>query len=308
VSNKYITCLSSTSEAPVTVLCFPHAGGGSFRYRAWHNRLSDQAEILIPNLPGRERRIHESAYDNLSRVTEEILPHLSPWFEKPVFLAGISYGALLAYEMAVRLEKQGVKIRGLLVASQRAPNQPLETLNWNALSEADLISKLVEIGGLELTMANDPEFRQLFLPTIRADLQASYSYCTQEKTKLNCPVHVWHGLVDPAIREKEILGWAEITSGKVTYRDINAGHFLTKQKEDLWLDDLQNFFSQRESDLLKSNDYLTEMTRKNFNKLGLHKIAHLDVPLADHMAKTAEILFQMGCPEHVCLAGLYQRQ
>jgi hypothetical protein len=40
-------------------------------------------------------------------------------------------------------------------------------------------------------------------------------------------------------------------------------------------------------------------------RLGAHKVAHLDETLLDHLEHTYRILQRMGCPEHVCLAGLF---
>ncbi|MCB5181250.1 DUF6817 domain-containing protein [Streptomyces antimicrobicus] len=48
-----------------------------------------------------------------------------------------------------------------------------------------------------------------------------------------------------------------------------------------------------------------EMYRDELVKLGLHKIAHQDETLIDHMFRVCSILQHMKAAEHVCVAGLF---
>lgn len=50
---------------------------------------------------------------------------------------------------------------------------------------------------------------------------------------------------------------------------------------------------------------VVEYHRPNLVRLGAHKVAHLDEPLMNHLARTYRILRDMGCEPSVCLAGLF---
>jgi hypothetical protein len=57
---------------------------------------------------------------------------------------------------------------------------------------------------------------------------------------------------------------------------------------------------RREFRMLDAEAYRSELVR-----LGLHKVAHQDVTLVEHMFRACTILQDMGARDHVCLAGLF---
>ncbi|WP_018680244.1 DUF6817 domain-containing protein [Actinokineospora enzanensis] len=52
--------------------------------------------------------------------------------------------------------------------------------------------------------------------------------------------------------------------------------------------------------MLDPEDYRGDLVR-----LGMHKVAHQDVTLVDHMVRACTILQDMRAKEHICLAGLF---
>lgn len=56
---------------------------------------------------------------------------------------------------------------------------------------------------------------------------------------------------------------------------------------------------------MNTDKFSLEYNYNNFCKLGLHKVAHLDEPLANHLVRTAQILIAMGASENLCVAGIY---
>jgi uncharacterized protein DUF6817 len=48
-----------------------------------------------------------------------------------------------------------------------------------------------------------------------------------------------------------------------------------------------------------------EAYRGDLERLGLHKVAHQDVTLVDHMIRACTILQDMKAKDHICLAGLF---
>ncbi|MFD2118221.1 DUF6817 domain-containing protein [Streptomyces cirratus] len=49
----------------------------------------------------------------------------------------------------------------------------------------------------------------------------------------------------------------------------------------------------------------TEHYRDDLVQLGLHKVAHQDETLLDHMFRACAILQDMKAGDHVCMAGLF---
>ena len=201
----------SPAHTTHTLICLPHAGGGTSRYRAWVLELEPYVDVVIPVLPGRENRFLEPAHTSVVSVVDEILLTLGESFQKPVFICGISYGALIAYELALALDARNVALEGLYVASQRSPCFESELHHWNLMSDQDLIHNLSTLGGID-TNAMDPEFLELFLETIRADLQSSDDYLADERPKLTCPIQVVRGSQDPVIKERNVTRWQRKSS------------------------------------------------------------------------------------------------
>ncbi|MEU6842760.1 alpha/beta fold hydrolase [Streptomyces sp. NPDC046716] len=227
---------------PLTLVCFPHAGGGLGRYRSWRDDLPDGVRILLPDLPGREGRLFDTPFPDVAAVSTYTLRSLAAELasSERVAFAGLSYGALVAYDAAARLEASGKRVEAVFAASQRAPATPLPPNNWRSMADAELLTELAGIGGLSPDLDAEEEFLELFLPTIRAELHASESYLRPAShARLRCPVFLYHGTEDAAIPVSSTLAWSDETD-RLASRSLPTAHFLTgPDGEDLWWDVLR---------------------------------------------------------------------
>ncbi|UWU92924.1 thioesterase II family protein [Bradyrhizobium sp. CB1015] len=243
--------------ARLTLLCFAHAGGGCARFRRWPAAFDGRVEVLAANLRGRESRFVEEPWDDLHRIAADVVGHLVEELKLPVALAGISFGGLLAFEVAGLLREHGCPPRALFVASQPAPRAPGPRPQWHALDDAALADRLVEIGGLQPCDAASQEFRDVFLRTIRADLRAAEVYQPPTRDPLSCPLFVYHGLKDPAVTAADVEYWCAETLNTVTMRSLDAGHFLLTETNDLWLaslwEDLASIASSMPTSPMEAN-------------------------------------------------------
>lgn len=244
-----VVILSSGSLAadvacsPITLACFAHAGGGAGRFRQWSGALGARASVTPIVLPGREGRFREPPLTCVHAMADRVLaeqPHLA---EAPIALAGISFGALLAFEIGCRLQERGVPPVALFLASQRAVDAPSIVRAWHKLSDPLLVAKMVEIGGLDEELARDSELIEIFLGVIRADLQASETYASPARPRLACPLFIYRGVSDPAVSDEDMEAWRSETTGRVSIRRLDSGHFLTESGDDLWLAALREDFS-----------------------------------------------------------------
>jgi hypothetical protein len=99
------------------------------------------------------------------------------------------------------------------------------------MPDEELIECLVELGGVNVQDAATPEFYELFLSTIRADLKASDDYAPTDKAPLMCPIHICQGLYDQVIDRQATRGWLDVTVNTVEWREFNAGHFLFDEQK-----------------------------------------------------------------------------
>ena len=59
--DKWFVSRELRPEAPVRLVCFPHAGGATAMFARWPAALGPGVEVAALALPGRERRIGEPA-------------------------------------------------------------------------------------------------------------------------------------------------------------------------------------------------------------------------------------------------------
>ena len=58
-------------DAAIRLFCFPYAGGGAAFYRNWSSELAPQVDVCPVQLPGRETRMREPAYEELGPLVEQ---------------------------------------------------------------------------------------------------------------------------------------------------------------------------------------------------------------------------------------------
>ncbi len=232
-------CLAEPHSAELSLVCFAHAGGGSSRFRPWPRSLNGCANIYAALLPGREGKLLEVPMSSVNAVAVQVVRELSASPGRGIALAGISFGALIAFEVASLLAGRGSAPQALFVASQRGPRRDGEAYKWHLLDDDELMSKLVEIGGVDARDATDPEFKDLFLTAIRADLLASETYRPSKQPSLHCPIFVYRGRHDPVVSHDDCRAWQVETSSPVRMRTLDGGHFLMDEVDDLWLSALR---------------------------------------------------------------------
>jgi surfactin synthase thioesterase subunit len=226
-----------TGRQRVSLICFPHSGGGMARYRGWRSNLPSNVELVLPELPGREGRLFDPPFPDIAAVSRHAIRTLARKITRSerIAIAGISFGALVAFDMATRLEAAGTRVDAVFAASQRAPSTPIPGLNWHTMDDAELLTELVAIGGLSPELERREEFLELFLPVIRAELHASGCYVRSDTCDpLRCPIFVYHGVDDAAIPSWSTYAWLH-DADHVEFRNIESTHFLTgPDGADLW--------------------------------------------------------------------------
>lgn len=186
--------------------------------------------LINVQLPGRGSRIFDPCYNQMSKLTEDLVTILKQDLDRPYAMLGYSLGGMLAYEIAVELSRSGQAPVWLGIGAIRAPKYFTEKRDRHLWDEPKLIEELRRLGGTPEEIFQNPELLELVLPTVRADFEILDSYQYEERPKLDCPISVFAGKEDPESTPEWLGGWADHTSKKLETRLYPGGHFFLKDE------------------------------------------------------------------------------
>jgi medium-chain acyl-[acyl-carrier-protein] hydrolase len=208
------------------LFCLPHAGGGASAFRGWADALPADVEVCPVQLPGRENRLAEPAFDRLEPLVQALADVADPWLDLPFAIFGHSNGALIGFELARLLRARGRPGPLHLFASgRRAPDLPADRGLTHQLPEEEFLSTLQELGGLPPALLEHRELLELLVPALRADTAIHETYVFAEEAPLACPITAYGGLSDPRVAREQLEAWGRHTSGGFVARIFPGGHF-----------------------------------------------------------------------------------
>jgi surfactin synthase thioesterase subunit len=207
--------------APV-VICFPHAGGTVLSCMALAAALPDELAIATVVLPGPVADARRMA----GAVAEEIAIALGQQ-AAGLTLLGNSFGALLAFETSLALERLQTPVAHrlhLVVSGFRSPSRSPRDAPLHRLPRAPLLAELRECFG-----SVGPDLGDWLSDTqeaaLRAEIAACETYRLGNAPPLRCAVSVIRLLADPSVCDEEFEAWRDICAGPVRFRALDAGHF-----------------------------------------------------------------------------------
>jgi medium-chain acyl-[acyl-carrier-protein] hydrolase len=225
--DPWIVCPRPNPQAQLRLFCFPYAGGGASIFHAWGANLPQEIEVCPVQLPGRENRLREPPYSWLPRLAQKLVGVLSPYLDRPFAFFGHSMGALISFELARQLRRQG--LRGpvhLLVSAHRAPCGPYPLPALSQLPTPTLIEELRHLGGTPDEILSDTQMMQFLLPVLRADFAICETYTYTDDAPLNCALSAFGGLQDCHVSKEDLAEWREQTNGPFALQMLPGGHFF----------------------------------------------------------------------------------
>ncbi|MFC1421400.1 thioesterase II family protein, partial [Streptacidiphilus cavernicola] len=200
---------SAPTSARLRLFCFPNAGGTAGTYAGWRPHLPPGLSLLPVELPGHGARGHEDLAQDLEELAARALAALSGELDHPYALFGHSFGGLLAFEIARRIEREGLPApRAVLVSAVRPPHLP----KANPAATADdnqLLDWLVASGGLPEELLRHTAYLGRLLRCLRTDLTMAERYQPPGPAPLAAPLHVLGGLEDPVAPLEDLSDWID---------------------------------------------------------------------------------------------------
>jgi medium-chain acyl-[acyl-carrier-protein] hydrolase len=213
-------------RAVVRLFCFPYGGGGNSIFRAWQKSLPEAIEICPVQLPGRESRIKEPPFTELSPLVLAAAQALAPQLDKPFAFFGHSMGALVSFELARHLRRGGGPQPVHLFVSGRCSPQTLKEPLAGDLPDSEFSEVLRRSNGTPEEVLENRELMELMLPVVRADFAVCNSYVYAPEPPFSFPITAFGGLEDRGVGRDCIEGWREHTTGPFVLRMLPGNHFF----------------------------------------------------------------------------------
>lgn len=223
---RWIRCFHPIAETSPQVMCFPHAGGAASYYFALSRSLASRVGVMAVQYPGRQDRRREPLIDSIPVLADQIFEMLQSIDGlAPRAFFGHSMGSIVAFEVALRLQRAGVEVpQVLLVSGRRGPTvQRVE--RYHLLEDEGFISELRAMDGTDPRLLADPELLDMILRVARADYKAIETYECSPEAILSCPIVALVGEADQRSRVAEVAAWAGHTSGEFDMKIFPGGHF-----------------------------------------------------------------------------------
>jgi medium-chain acyl-[acyl-carrier-protein] hydrolase len=235
-SNPWFICSDAGVPPSFRLFCLPYAGGNASLFNSWSVSLPRRVQVCGVELPGRRRRFAQPPYKNLQELTNDLSQALKAHVDLPYAIFGISFGALLGFELAHSMLQLGQRPSHLFVANCRAPHLPDLDAPIHALPEPELLSSLQSLGGTPREIVQHPELMELLLPTLRADFKLAETYKYLPKEPFDFPITALWGSEDPGLTSEQLSPWQEHTRGRYELKVLSGDHYLLETARDALLE------------------------------------------------------------------------
>jgi surfactin synthase thioesterase subunit len=207
------------------LVCFPHAGGSASFYFPVSAQLSPMAEVLAVQYPGRQDRRAESSPSDIATLADQVYEAVGDELRhRPTTFFGHSMGAVLAFEVARRLQADGGGVAHLFASGRRAPSRHRDE-NVHQRDDDGIVAELKLLSGTDAALLGDEELLRMILPAIRSDYTAIETYRCAPGVTIDAPITALTGDADPKTSLDEAEDWRGHTTGAFDLRVFPGGHF-----------------------------------------------------------------------------------
>ncbi len=217
------------TRAPVLLFCLPYAGAGSSVFAGWQEALGAEIGVQPVVLPGRERRYGDEGPLDVAQIADAITARA----DRPYALYGHSLGGRLCFEVTRELRRRGSRLPShVYLGATRPPDldEPLSTVA--SAPDAELLDRLVGLGGIPAALAADRDLLEFALPAMRMDFGWLHAYRYGVETPLPVPLTVFGGSGDHVVPARYLGGWRRHTSARFRLHVVPGDHFFLHRHRD----------------------------------------------------------------------------
>lgn len=194
----------------------------------WSRYLPDDVALVPIRLPGREDRLADPPYTNLTTLADQAAEAIASLEARPSLFVGHSLGGYVAFEVAQRLAQAGQGVPSKLIVA--ACGAPREGKSKNPIAHLPDHQFLDEVSrrydGIPDAVRESPELLAMVLPALRADIEMIESYDYTPGAPVPIDITAIGGTDDVGVGPHRLNEWRPFTSGKFAMRLFPGGHFF----------------------------------------------------------------------------------
>lgn len=233
--SRWIAHERVTDENNINLFCFTYPGGSASSFAIWKKML-DQSINLLPVLyPEREIRKKDKMPETFDLFVEDFINENRELLEKPYAFFGYCGGAVIAYEVAVRVKKlTGKEPVWGLIASSEAPKYLKDSLvGYSSDDDEDSVKNYLKgLGMFDEQILNSDMFMQYYAPLLKADCIMLNTYVEREYEKLGTELYVMYGKEDHTVSKEKTEEWKNVTEKEMVLDIRDGGHFFVEEQKE----------------------------------------------------------------------------
>jgi len=211
------------------LVCFPHAGGAASYFFSLAKALPSELDVFCVQYPGRQERRSERLVETIAELADRATESLARHADRSVALFGHSMGAIVAFEVARRVEAEGrLRLLGVIASGRRAPSVS-DPQAVHQRDDREILTEIRDLGGTESPLLYDPDVVQMILPLLRSDYKAIENYGTSSSV-LSSPIRAYVGDRDPRVDIDQAERWRHHTTAGFRLRMFPGNHFYLRSQ------------------------------------------------------------------------------
>ncbi|MBV9656386.1 MAG: SDR family NAD(P)-dependent oxidoreductase, partial [Acetobacteraceae bacterium] len=246
-AGQWLVTVAPRLQPRLRLFCFPFAGGGSAIFRSWGDTIGAAIEVIAVEPPGRLGRVGEPPVNDMAAFVAGVTGEIQHYLDRPFAFYGHCLGGLTLWEVARDLRRRGAPLPlHMFVSGARSPDHTGDEGAFEERLMSDLtgqtgfrldvppfqqpddvfaeIIRRFNIAASEQMLA-DREFRDLMLPTIRAEFQMASNYRFTPEPAGDIPITCFAAKGDPYVTRRQALDWGRFTNQRFQLFVREGAHF-----------------------------------------------------------------------------------